>query len=539
VREVSELSVRIKPGDVNAHIPHVRPHIQQRGLKLFFMLSSQPILELSCDEVSLYNSIDGRRTVADLEVLHTGAGDRLLRWHEAAIIELVPPAASPAGPHLVVIEPHADDAVFSAGGRLLHRRGRCRITILSVVKWSNFTRYLLSGQGFLDLREVSRLRLQESALVARMLAATHRCLDWRDALLGIWPAERWPAAYCERFNKVPQDFKNRCPNPGKVSLLAEQLMRELSILAPDELWIPMGLGGHLDHRTTRSACLLMLAEAHDRFSDVPVSMYEDLPYAAQPGHAAQIHAALASCGARLVRVTEDITDVIKEKVRLSTVYASQFEASYLESMIRGFAEREGGAPGKFAEVYHRLEGEKSLPLESHFSPDWSGLAALDTGLRSLLRGRARCRRLTIVALPSGCLLEWETHIESLVAAFPNTDLRVYVPASLAWQAEGGGNLKVRLEIVHGGWGGWIGVFAHELFRLRTPTLVVWRGAYSSTPPMRMLKRLINLLIRSLLPFRQILFTRRLGDFCCVLNEQAQQGPNLRSEVRALEPHRAR
>jgi hypothetical protein len=93
--------------------------------------------------------------------------------------------------------------------------------------------------------------------------------------------------------------------------------------------------------------------------------------------------------------------------------------------------------------------------------------------------------------------------------------------------------------VHGGWGGWIGVFAHELFRLRTPTLVVWRGAYSSTPPMRMLKRLINLLIKSLLPFRQIFFARRLGDFCCVLNEQAQQGPSLRSEVRVLEPHRAR
>jgi LmbE family N-acetylglucosaminyl deacetylase len=539
VREVSELSVGIKPGDVNAHIPQVRPHIRQRGLNLFFMLSSQPILELSREEVALYNSIDGCRTVADLEALHPGAGDRLSGWHEAAIIELIPPIASPAAPHLVVIEPHLDDAVFSAGGRLLHRRGRFRITILSVVKWSNFTRGLFSGQNFLDVREVSRLRLQESALVARMLAATHRCLEWRDALLGIWPAERWPAAYCERFNKVPQDFKNRCPNPREVSLLAEELMRELRILAPDELWIPMGLGGHLDHRTTRSACLLMLAEAQDQFSDLPVSMYEDLPYAAQPGHAAHIHTALASCGARLVRVTEDITDVIKEKVRLSTVYASQFEVSYLESMIRGFAEREGGASGKFAEVYHHVEGERSLPPESHLSPDWAGLAALNTGLRSLLRKKTNCRRLTVVALPSGCILEWKTHTESLVAAFPNTDLRVYVPADLAWQAEEGGNSKVRLEMVHGGWGGWIGVFAHELFRLRTPTLVVWRGAYSSTPPMRMLKRLINLLIKSLLPFRQIFFARRLGDFCCVLNEQAQQGPSLRSEVRVLEPHRAR
>ena len=527
----------IKPGDVSAHIPQVRPHIRRRDLNLFFMLSSQPLLGLPREEVLLYDSIDGRRTVAELEVMYPGAGDRLLRWHEAAIIELIPPIASPAGPHLVVIEPHLDDAVFSAGGRLLHRRGRCRITILSVVKWSNFTTCLQRGQNFLNVGEVSDLRLQESALAARILGGGHRCLDWSDALLRIWPSERWSPPNVERFNKVPQDFRNRCPNPREVSLLAEQLMRELSILAPDELWIPMGLGGHLDHRTTRSACLLMLAEAHDRFSDVPVLMYEDLPYAAKPGHAAQIRTALASCGTRLVRATEDITDVIKEKVRLSSVYASQFEFSYIEAMIHGFGGRAGGAPGRFAEVYHRVEGERCLPPESHLSPDWSGMAALDTGLRSLLQERTKCRRLTVMGLPSGCLLEWKTHSESLVAAFPNTDLRVYASADLAWQAEEGGNVKVRLEVVKGGWGGWISVLLRELFRFRTPTVVIWRGAYSATPPMRTLKKLINMLIKLLLPFRQVLFTRRLGDFCCVLNEQARQGPTLRSEVRILESHR--
>jgi hypothetical protein len=75
--------------------------------------------------------------------MYPGACDRLLRWREAAILELIHPIASPAGPHLVVIEPHMDDAVLSVGRRLVHRRGRCRITILSVVKWSTFTSYLV------------------------------------------------------------------------------------------------------------------------------------------------------------------------------------------------------------------------------------------------------------------------------------------------------------------------------------------------------------------------------------------------------------
>jgi hypothetical protein len=70
-----------------------------------------------------------------------------------------------------------DDAVLSAGGRLLHRRGRCRITILSALKWSNHTSYLHLKRNFLNVREVTELSLQESALVARLLGAEHRCLD--------------------------------------------------------------------------------------------------------------------------------------------------------------------------------------------------------------------------------------------------------------------------------------------------------------------------------------------------------------------------
>jgi LmbE family N-acetylglucosaminyl deacetylase len=530
----------MKRRDVDSYIPQVRPHIQRRDLNLYFMISSRPILELPREEVLLYDSVDGRRTVAELEEMCPGARDRLLSWREAAIIELIPPVDSTATPHLVVIEPHMDDAALSAGGRLLHRRGRCRITILSVVKWSNFTSYLLLRRNFLDVREITELRQQESALVARILAAEHRCLDWTDAPLRFWPVERWCPTTTETFNKSPQDFVRGFPNPGEVSLLAAQLLQELSILAPDELWIPMGLGDHLDHRTTRSACLLMLAEAHDRFSNVPVLMYEDLPYASEPGHAEQIRATLASCGTRLVRATEDITDVLEEKMHLCSIYASQFKVSYIEPMIRGFAAREGGAARKFAEVYHVMEGERRLPLESHLSRDWSDMAALDTQVRSLLQKSTKCRRLTVMALPSGHLGKWRMDSEFLASAFPNSDLCVYAAADLAWQAEEGGNAKVRLKLVRGGWGGWISVILRELFRFGTPTVVMWRGAYSATPPMRTLKKLINMLIRLFLPFRQVLFTRRLSDFCGVLNEQAGQGPpSLLPDAQLPESHRTK
>lgn len=489
------------------------------------MISRRPLLELSPQEVFLYDSIDGRKTVAELEEMHPGAADRLLRWREAAVVELISPISLPARPHLVVIEPHMDDAVLSAGGRLLHRRGRCRTTILSVVKWSNYTSYLHLKRNFLSVREISQLRQKESALAARVLGAEHRCLDWTDAPLRFWPAEHWCPATIEKFNEVPQAFVKLFPNPREVSLLAGQLMQELTILAPDELWIPMGLGDHVDHRTTRNACLLMLAQAREQFAGVPIVMYEDVPYATIAGHGAQIRAALAECGTRSVRATEDITDVFEEKLRVVSLYASQFKLSIMEPAIRGLGERDGGGARKLAEVYHRLEGEVCLPLESSLSRDWAGLAALQTEVRALLRDRTKCRRLTVIALPSCHLASWKTDTESLLAAFPNAELSVYASEDVAWQAEEGGKGRLVLKVVRGGWWGWVGVMWRELFRFRAPTVVLWQGAYGIGLQQKFKKlikmsvKLVNMLIKSLLPFRQVLFAKTLRDFCGVLNER--------------------
>lgn len=515
----------MRPNDVSTRVPQVRPHYQRHGRNIFFMISRRPLLELSPEEIPLYDSIDGRKTVAELEEMHPGCADRLLRWREAAVVELIHPTPSPARPHLVVIEPHMDDAALSAGGRLLHRRGRCRTTILSVVKWSNFTSYLLLKRNFLSVRDVTDLRQQESALAAKILGAEHRCLDWTDAPLRFWPADFWSPAIVERFSDVSQAFVKLFPNPKEVSLLAGQLMKELTSLAPDELWIPMGLGDHVDHRTTRSACLLMLAQAREQFASLPIVMYEDVPYANIAGHGAQIRVALAECGTRLVRATEDITDVFEEKLRVVSLYASQFKLSFMEPTIRGLAEREGGGAGKLAEAYYRLEGEVYLPLESHLSREWFGLAALQTEMRMLLMDRTKCHCLTVIALPSSHLGKWKTDTESLLAAFPNAELNVYASEDVAWQAGEGEVGRLKLKVVRGGWSGWLGVMWRELLRFRTPTVVLWRGAYGVGLQQRFKKvikmsvKLVNGLIKSLLPFRQVLFAKTLRDFCGVLNEQ--------------------
>lgn len=505
---------------LNSYVPCLRPHIHRRDRKLFFMISNRPLLELSAEGVLLYDSIDGRITVSELEDIYPGAADQLVAWQRAELLELVPPITPPPHPHLVVIEPHMDDAALSVAGRLLHRRGRCRITILSVVKWSIFTSYLTSGRDYLNLQEITEIRGKESVLAARLLGAEHRCLDWQDAPLRFWPAERWSSATATRFSREPQLFANMFPDAKNVARLARQLIECMAELVPDELWIPMGLGNHTDHRTTRTACLRMLSEASGRFAGIPVSLYEDIPYAGTRGHADQIRAALARTGTRLVRATEDISDVFEEKVRVVSVYASQFKTSYIEPGIRRLAEAEGGGAGKLAETYHQLEGEVHVPDEVHLSRECGGLLRLQRKIGRLLKGRMNPQRVIAIALPSGSLGGWKKAANSLATAFPNADFVAYAPDEMAWQVEQRCNGQWRLELVRGGWKSWSKVLLREFFRFGTSTLVFWRGAYGAVP-MAFSKKFINLLIGILLPFRRVLFARTLSDFALMVEEQLE------------------
>lgn len=502
--------------EISRLVPHIRPHNRLREGKIYFMLSKRPTLELCTDDLLLYQVIDGIRTVEQLETLHPGASSRLRKWHEAAVIELVEPVKPPRRPHIVVIEPHMDDAVLSAGGRLLHRRGRARITILSVVKRSNFTSYLLLNRDFRDVQAVTDLRQKESDLIAKLLGAEHRSLDWSDAPIRFWQAERWDGTTVERFKATPQGFVKLFPNPADIALLTEQLAQALLDLAPDELWIPMGFGDHIDHRMTRAACLRVLADHPQRFAKVTVSMYEDLPYAGGEG-SDRMERSFLDSGASLSRATEDISDVFEEKLRLASIYASQFKLSYMEPPLRKSAEAAGGAGARCAEAFFRLRELRMAPSESILSRERDGLEKLQRASRTVMSSKHVPQQFTIMALPTGQIGNWERIRRALIQAFPDATFQLYASSASAWQIEDDREARFQIHIVPDGrfsWYGWAKVIIAELLS-PTPTIVLWQGAYASEP-MRAVKELINCAIRLLLPLRQVLFARALWDFCCVI-----------------------
>ena len=142
------------------------------------------------------------------------------------------------------------------------------------------------------------------------------------------------------------------PREGDIAL-GEVLRREIDRLEPQQVYLPLGVGGHVDHQLCREAGIDML-RAGDRWV-MPgpeyagtVVFYEDFPYALwndfrtidQLGPDA--FADLPS-GVSLFPAFSDISDQIERKITGITVYESQVERLFDDKRQMADAVRSYGA----------------------------------------------------------------------------------------------------------------------------------------------------------------------------------------------------
>ncbi|MBE0672998.1 MAG: PIG-L family deacetylase [Anaerolineales bacterium] len=495
-------------------VPIVRPHYRLEGNHLYFLISRRPSAELSEKEMRIFRTIDGGKNVSEIARGEKDAEQSLRKWFDEDILELVPPIVPPASPHLVVIEPHMDDAMLSVGGRLLQRRGKNRITILSVVKYSNFTSYWDLKRDYLDVAAVTKLRLGESALAARMIGAEHRSLDWTDAPIRFFPGDRWRVDDLKRILPTIFAYMEISPDPADIAVLQRNLVKALEELAPDEIWIPMGLGSHVDHRTVRSACIGALAPGGSRFPNASVQIYEDLPYN-KASHAKQIENTLENQGGVLTRCTEDVTDVFDEKLRVISVFASQFKRAFIDPLIRTCAEKASQVvPGRLSETYYRVDCRPALPRESSMAPNRDVLEAGRRRVRSLAQKPAMHQMVVILATPSANPGRWRTDCDRLLSRFPDARIRLVIPKDMSWQFSFPVNERIRIIALRSGLAGWIRETLKALLLSRTILIFLWWGAG------RMHRGWKGAVLEGVASsFRKAFITQSLGDICLLLEEE--------------------
>lgn len=396
-----------------------RPHLQLRGDALHSVGVPDRLRQLSRAEMDLWSLM--QRSVSVREALQScGPGaDRLIRtFLRDGLCELLEPAFPTNRRRMLIVEPHADDAVLSVGGIMWLRRYECKFVIATVASRSNYTRYRDLG-GSHDINAVTEIRRREADLAARMLGGEHVSVGMTDAALRYHDAE-WTADFYRRHRMSISASIARSADEAELRRWVDALQRLVTEQQPAEIWFPLG-GPHADHMLTADACLAVFAADPSLVRDRVLRIYQEVPYAVRfPGHMSAARAAVRGSGTVLEEEVTSIATVLAEKRRLASVYDSQ-------EMDELFA-----AGGDQPEVLWRVrELPRKVPPAGTLS---SAIAGQEPAAHTIAAWVARNRHAALVRVllttPTG---RWQGDLDLLRTAFPHARFEVCT-ASVA-QAE--------------------------------------------------------------------------------------------------------
>jgi LmbE family N-acetylglucosaminyl deacetylase len=232
---------------------------------------------------------------------------------------------------------HSDDLAFSLGAAFMDGRlAGCRpVTVFSRSTW-------LQGAGEGDVAAVSARRTEEDRrFFSHTKAGAPLWLDLPDAPLRDITAEAGV------FDA-----------PVRTEELRTVQRALAAVLDPGaRLLVPLGLGGHVDHRLVRdAACSLCVEAGHS------LLLYEDLPYAAfleAPDIERFVDAFARRLGTTLVPLVWASPCLAEAKAWAVVSYASQTDGSSLGHLMRHASRLR---PGEMVErVWRPAGGESAAP----------------------------------------------------------------------------------------------------------------------------------------------------------------------------------
>jgi LmbE family N-acetylglucosaminyl deacetylase len=418
-----------------------RPHYEVRGGALCFLADPEPVDRLSPSESELWELLRQPVTAGAVrQRLGAGADQLMSKFLSAGYCELVEAGFPAARCRVLVIEPHADDAVLSVGGTMWLRRHECAFVIATMASRSNHTRFRDLG-GALDIAGTSELRRRESELAARMLGGEHVSAGLTDTALRYHDTE-WTDDFYLRHRVAIQASTARVADDDERARWIEAV-RQLLLREPAaEVWMPLG-GPHTDHMLTADACFAAIAAQPSLGDGRVLRVYQEYPYAARnPRHMSAALSALSDAGAVLEEERVAITPVRDYKRRLASVYVSQ----NIDEMY--------GVPG--IDQTERLWRVRELPRRV----DSSGLVsqaiarapAPDAIGGWLARNRDARRVRVLLSAPTG---HWARDLKLLSTAFPRARFEVYVAAAAAAEVADVPSDRVDMRTLAGGTLAWV------------------------------------------------------------------------------------
>jgi LmbE family N-acetylglucosaminyl deacetylase len=284
---------------------------------------------------------DGTRTSKQVtKQARIGATD-LIRAHEDGLVLIwrsPVPAAAPAAmghaPHSIILSPHLDDAALSCGGRMLGDQSVLVVDVFNKSAWWRFPHTVA------DADRIQACRNVEEAMISRLSGAVIKMLDLPEALLR-------GHAMADLFTATPG------ARDAEVTARIQDAVATLAREYPLAHWfLPLAIGGHIDHLIVRDAATKALAGA--QVKPTHLHFYEDLPYAAKLGPEADFATHIP--GRTLREESLDIEEQLPWKLELLRAYWSQFRLGEFAELGR-YARAVGGSEA--AEITWTPNGDPS------------------------------------------------------------------------------------------------------------------------------------------------------------------------------------
>jgi len=252
------------------------------------------------------------------------------------------------------VQPHLDDVAFACGGMVARAAAAgdkpIAIGVFTGAPNANEPlgeniRALHAKWGFGDDAWLSRRG--EDRRGCEVMAAVPLWLPYQDA------PYRGYATFASIFEPISDD-------DPLIRRIADDLLEHWRKTANATVYLPLGIGAHVDHQLTHATGVLLEA------AGVTVRYYEDFPYGALPG---LVVARLAGLRDAFAAELVDITPWIDRRIDAANAYASQVGALFTAtSLVSGPTDQAirrhagalaGGLPGyiergpRFAECLYR------------------------------------------------------------------------------------------------------------------------------------------------------------------------------------------
>lgn len=221
--------------------------------------------------------------------------------------------------HTLVLSPHLDDGILSCGGEMNHLTASGqRVTMATLcaadmaTDATPFARKVFHYMG-LDWRDGMAARREEDLEACRLLHVEALHFDLGEAINRVVPSaqgSRCPYTSGRTLFGPPQEDDEQ--------IVARRLDEIFTALPSARRWlVPLGIGGHVDHRLVRTA-----AERHAANAGAKLLYYEDFPYSRKLKNRFRVLGLFPRRTLRPITVSLEPTD-LERKIDAIAAYRSQ------------------------------------------------------------------------------------------------------------------------------------------------------------------------------------------------------------------------